>query len=144
MVKTEEMVSYLANVPLFQGLNNRQLKRIADRFVSQTYQPDQEIVTQGKGGFGMFTMISGHAEVVLENADGSKTVLNEFGPTDFFGEVAMLDGGPRTASVIARETTECLYLGHLEFIALMHSDAEIATQIAVALAKRLRRTLSTI
>lgn len=144
MVKTEEMLSFLANVPLFQGLNNRELKKIAERFVPQTYQTDQAIVTQGKGGFGMFTIIRGQAEAIVENVDGSETVVNEFGPNDFFGEVALLDSEPRTASVIARETTECLYLGHVEFIALMHSDAEMATKIAVALAKRLRRTLGTI
>ena len=92
----------------------------------------------------MFILISGHAEAVVAFADGDKTVVNEFGPTDFFGEVNILDGGPRTASVIAREETECLYLGHVEFISLMNNDAELATEIAVALAKRLRRTVSTL
>ena len=144
MVKTEEMVAILANVPLFRELNNRQLKQIASRFITRTYQPDQEIITQGKTGFGMFMIISGHAEAIVELSDGSKTVVNDFTPTDFFGEVTMLDGGPRTASVVAREKTECLVLGRIEFISLMHDDAEIATEIAVALAKRLRRTMGMI
>ena len=143
MAKTEEMVSFLANVPLFQGLKDRQLKQIANHFVHRTYQTNQEIVTQGKSGFGMFIITSGRADVVLENPDASKTVVNSFGPTDFFGEVSMLDGGPRTASVIANEKTECLVLGRIEFISLMHEDAEMATDIAVALAKRLRRALDT-
>ena len=143
MVKTEEMVSVLTQVPLFQGLNDRQLKQIANHFVSRTYQTNQEIVTQGKSGFGMFIITNGSADVVLENSDGSKTIVNSFGPTDFFGEVSMLDGGPRTASVIANENTECLVLGRIEFISLMHEDAEMATDIAVALAKRLRRALDT-
>ncbi|MFN2150720.1 MAG: cyclic nucleotide-binding domain-containing protein [Anaerolineales bacterium] len=141
MAKTDDMVAFLANVPLFQGLNNRQLKQIASRFVPRSYQADQAIVTQGKTGFGMFTILSGHAEAVLELADGSKTVVNEFGPTDFFGEVTMLDGGPRTASVIATEATECLVLGRSEFISVMNNDAEMATEIAIALAKRLRRAV---
>jgi CRP-like cAMP-binding protein len=144
MAKTEEMTSFLANIPLFQELNNRQLKKIASRFTPRTYQPGDAIVTQGKSGFGMFTIISGHAEAVLELADGSKTVVNEFGPADFFGEITMLDGGPRTASVVATEETECLILDRIEVIALMHKDAEMATKIAVALAKRLRRTTSMI
>jgi CRP-like cAMP-binding protein len=144
MVKTEDMVKFLTNVPLFQGLNNRQLGQIASRFVPRSYQPDEAIVTQGKSGFGMFILVSGHAEAVLEHADGSKTVVNEFGPTDFFGEVTVLDGGPRTASVIASEETECLVLGRLEFLALLHNDAEMAAEIAVALAKRLRRAVGTL
>ena len=143
-MKTEDMVSFLANVPLFQGLNNRQLNQIASRFVPRTYKPDQAIVTQGQTGFGMFMITSGKAEAVLELSDGSKTVVNTFGPSDFFGEVSMLDGGPRTASVIAREKTDCLVLGRIEFISLMNDDAEMATDIAVTLAKRLRRALGTV
>ena len=144
MLKTEEMIHLLANIPLFQGLSNRQLKQITGRCVYRTYEADQAIVSQGKGGFGMFVIISGNADVVLELTDGSKSVVNEFCPTDYFGEVSMLDGGPRTASVIAREKTECLVLGRIEFISLMHNDAELATEIAVTMAKRLRRALSTV
>lgn len=141
MVKTDMVVSFLAKVSIFQGLNNRQLKKIAQLFIPRTYQADQAIVKQGEAGFGMFTIIRGRAEAVLELADGNKTIVNEFGPTDFFGEVTMLDGGPRTASVVACEETECLFLGRLEFISLMRSDAEMATEIAIALAKRLRRAV---
>jgi CRP-like cAMP-binding protein len=144
MGKTEEMVSLLAKVPLFQGLNNRHLGQIASRLVPRTYLPDQEIVTQGKTGFGMFIIIDGHADAVLELSDGSKTVVNSFRPNDFFGEVSMLDGEARTASVIAREKTECLVLDRVEFLALMHNDAEMATRIAVTLAKRMRRALGSI
>lgn len=136
-----DMTTFLANIPLFQELNNRQLKQIASRFVARTYQPGQAIVSQGKGGEGMFTMLAGHAEAVLEMVDGTRTVVNEFSPTDFFGEVAMLDEGPRTASVIATEVTDCLVLSRSDFIALMENDAAMATQVAIALAKRLRRAV---
>ena len=144
MVKTEELIAFLAQVPLFQGLKNRHLKQIADHFAPRTFQPGQAIVTQGQTGFGMFMITSGQADALLELADGTKTVVNTFGPTDFFGEVALLDGGPRTASVIASEETECLLLGRTEFISLMHNDSELATDIAIALAKRLRRALSSV
>ena len=143
-MKTEEMVTFLTRVPLFQGLNNRQLKQIASRLVSRTFQPDQEIVTQGTSGFGLFILTKGKVEAVLELSDGSKSVVNSFDPSDFFGEVSLLDGGPRTASIITCETTECLFLNSVEFLSLMHNDAEMATKIAVALATRLRRALGSI
>ncbi|MBN1262052.1 MAG: cyclic nucleotide-binding domain-containing protein [Anaerolineae bacterium] len=143
MAETQDLVTFLTKVPLFEGLNSYQLKQIASRLVHRTYQAGQEIVTQGKSGFGMFVVSSGRAEAVVEYSDGSKTIVNAFGPSDFFGEVTMLDGGPRTASVIARETTECLVLGRIDFLTLMHNDAEIASEIAVALAKRLRRAVET-
>ena len=142
-MKTEEMVEFLAKVPLFQRLNNRQLRQITDLCTHRTFEPDQKIVTQGESGFGMFLLINGRAEAVLEQTDGRVTVVNEFGPTDYFGEVNILDGGPRTASVIALEDTECLFLGRLEFIALLNKDASMATDIAVELAKRLRRAVRT-
>lgn len=137
----DNMIKFLANVSILQGLDNRQIKQIASRFVARTYQPNQAIVSQGKGGEGMFMILSGHAEAVLEMVDGTKTVVNEFGPTDFFGEVAMLDIGPRTASVVATEETECLVLSRSDFIALMENDAKMATEVAIALARRLRRVV---
>jgi len=142
MAKPDDMVNFLVTIPLFHGLNNKQLKQLANRFVPRSYEAGKKIVTQGKGGEGMFVMISGRAEAVVESSDGTKTTVNEFVSRDFFGEVAMLDDGPRTASVIATEPTECLVLTRSDFIALMKNDAEMAIEITVALAKRLRRTAS--
>ena len=142
MAKPDDIVNFLVTIPLFHGLNNKQLKQLAKRFVPRSYEAGKNIVTQGKGGEGMFVIISGRAEAVVESGDGTKNTVNEFGPREFFGEVAMLDDGPRTASVIATEPTECLVLTRSDFIALMKMDAEMAIEITVALAKRLRRTAS--
>jgi len=142
MAKPDDMVNFLVTIQLFHGLNNKQLKQLSNRFVPRSYEAGKNIVTQGKGGEGMFVMISGRAEAVVESGDGTKNTVNEFVSRDFFGEVAMLDDGPRTASVIATEPTECLVLTRSDFIALMKNDAEMAIEITVALAKRLRRTAS--
>ena len=142
MAKPDDLVNFLVTIPLFHGLNKKQLERLANRFVSRHYEAGQHIVTQGKGGEGMFVMISGHAEAVVDSSDGSKTKVNDFGSRDFFGEVAMLDDGPRTASVITTEKAECLVLTRSDFIALMKMDAEMGIEIAIALAKRLRRVAS--
>lgn len=140
MAKLNDMENFLVTIPLFHGLNNKQLKRLSGRFVPRSYEAGNNIVTQGKGGEGMFVMISGHAEAVIESSDGTKAKVNEFASRDFFGEVAMLDDGPRTATVTATEKTECLVLTRSDFIALMKNDAEMAVEITVALARRLRRT----
>ena len=142
MAKPDDIVNFLVTIPLFHGLNNKQLKQLAKRFVPRNYETGKPIVTQGKGGEGMFVIISGRAEAIVESSDGTKNKVNEFGPRDFFGEVAMLDDGPRTASVVATEQTECLALTRSDFISLMKNDAEMATEITVALAKRLRRVAS--
>lgn len=90
----------------------------------------------------MFVIVSGHAEAVLESRDGDKTVVNTFGPSDFFGEIALLDDGPRTASVVATEETECLILSRPDFIAVMQNDAEMGVIIAQELANRIRKLIN--
>ena len=142
MAKPDDTVNFLVTIPLFQGLNNKQLNQLAKRFVPRSYGAGKNIVTQGKGGEGMFVMVSGRAEAVVESSDGSKTKVNDFAARDFFGEVAMLDDGPRTASVTATEDTECLVLTRSDLIALMKMDADMGIEIAIALAKRLRRVAS--
>lgn len=142
MAQTDSTEKFLADIPLFQGLRDRQIRQLATRFVSRRYQPNDYIVSQGKGGAGMFIVVSGHTEAVLESQDGNKTVVNTFGPGEFFGEIALLDDGPRTASVIATEETECLILGRPDFISVMQNDAEMGVIIAQELANRIRKLIN--
>ena len=141
MSDTKQTAKFLDNVPLFNGLNSRQLEHIAKRFVGRDYAAGQTIVIQGSGGEGFFVVQSGHAEAVLERADGSKSVVNTFGPTSFFGELALLDDGLRTASVIATEPTHCLVLTRWDFLAALREDAEMAIVILQELARRFRQAL---
>ena len=71
-------------------------------------------------------------------------MVNTFKPNDFFGEITLLDDGPRTASVIATEETECLILSRFDFLALMKNDADMGVVIAQEVAKRLRRLINTL
>jgi len=141
MSMTEQKAQFLDKVPLFNGLSSRQLEQLAKRVFGRNYEAGQAIVTQGQGGDGFFVVQSGRAEAVLERADGSKAVVNTFGPTDFFGELALLDDGPRTASVIATEPTRCLALTRWDFLAHLREDPEMAVIILQELAKRFRRAL---
>ncbi|MCB9134053.1 MAG: cyclic nucleotide-binding domain-containing protein [Anaerolineales bacterium] len=144
MSQPDQKEKFLAQVPLFKGLRDRQIKQLASRFVTRAYHPHEYIVSQGKGGAGMFVVVSGHAEAILESMDGDKTVVNTFGPSDFFGEIALLDDGPRTASVVATEETECLILSRPDFIAVMQADAEMGVVIAQELANRIRKLINSL
>ena len=141
MVDGKDIVSFLARVPMFQGLKEGQLKRLANRFVRREYGAGVDIVTQGKGGAGLFIVVSGQAEAIRVRMDGSKTVVNTFGPTDFFGELALLDDEPRTASVVTTEKTECLVLSQWEFLGALREDAEMGIVILQELTRRFRRAL---
>lgn len=141
MQTTKQTVGFLDRVPLFTGLKPRQLEALAKRFVERDYAAGAAIVNQGQGGEGFFIIVSGQAEAVRERADGEKVVVNTFGPTDFFGEMALLDDGLRTASVVAKEATQCLVLARWDFLAVMREDGEAAVTVLVELARRFRRAL---
>ena len=98
-------------------------------------------MTQGKGGEGFFIIVSGKAEAIRQRADGNKVVVNSFGPTDFFGEMALLDEGLRTASVVATEAVQCLALTRWDFRGVLKEDLDMAIVILEELAKRFRAAL---
>ncbi len=143
MANAEEKKQFLKKVPLFQGLKDKQLQRIADRMVERKYAAGDTIVKQGQGGEGFFVIVAGKAEAIRERADGDKTVVNTFGPTDFFGEMALLDEeGIRTASIKTTQPTDCLVLTRWDFIAILKQDAEMAVEILQELARRVRAALN--
>ncbi len=143
MADTEERKQFLKRVPLFHQLKDRQLQRIAERMMERQYDAGAEIVKQGQGGEGFFVIVSGGAEAVRERSDGEKAVVNQFGPTDFFGELALLDEeGVRTASIHTTQPTQCLVLTRWDFIAILKQDAEMSVEILQELARRFRAALN--
>ena len=141
MTDSKQTVGFLQKVPLFQSLNSKQLDHLAKRMVERHYAEGQPIVTQGSGGEGFFVIASGRGEAYREH-DGNKVPVNTFGPTDFFGELALLDEGLRTASVVATEPTKCFVLTRWDFLAaLREGDVEMSITILQELAKRFRRAL---
>ena len=141
MSPTPDLTQVLAKVPLFQGLSKRQLQGLAATATQRTYAAGDRIVTQGQGGIGLFVILSGSAQAIHTAADGQEIVVNTFGPTDFFGELAMLSDEPRTASVVATADTECLVLARWEFLGKLKADAEMAVLILQELAKRFQKAL---
>ncbi len=141
MFDQKQTAEFLAKVPLFKGLKKRQLENLAKRFVERDFAVDKAIVTQGRGGEGLFIIVSGQTVVMRERGDGEKVQVNAFGPADFFGELALLDDGPRTASVITTEPTKCLALTRWDFFGALRDDVEMAITILEELAKRFRIAL---
>lgn len=144
VVDVKLTVNMLQRIPMFAGLNRRQLESLARRFVERKFDAGETIVTQGRGGEGFFVVISGRAEAIREHADGEKTVLNPLEPGDFFGEMALLSEGIRTASVVATEPTTCLVLARWDFLGALREDSEMAVVILQELAERFVRVLNTL
>jgi len=102
----------LASVPLFAKLNRKTLDRLDRIMVQREFPAGKDIVTEGDTGAGFFLIENGKVEVI----HGS-TLLATLGKGDYFGEMAMLDGRPRVASVRAVETTTCLVMTRWDFLA---------------------------
>jgi CRP-like cAMP-binding protein len=144
MSEKENIMQILARVPLFQKLEPRQLKHIANQFADRAFEAGQEIVKQGQGGIGLFIVVSGHAQAIRERVNGEKVIVNEFGPSDFFGEMSLLDDGPRTASVVTTEATRCLVLIAWDFHSVLRNDPDAAILVLQAMAQRFRQVLDAV
>ena len=89
-------VELIKHVPLFHGLNDKQMKALANNFTERSFREGQELTAEGQGGAGFFVIESGDARVTVDGAD-----RRMLGPGDYFGEIALIDGGLRTATITA-------------------------------------------
>ncbi len=142
MAEIESIVKVLERTQLFRGLRRRQLEGIAGRFVEREYAGGDTVVTQGQGGEGFFIIVTGTAEAIYKRADGSDVTLNDFGPGDFFGELAVLTDALRTASVVATSALHCIVLTRWDLMGLLRSDPDMAIAVLQQLASRFSQTLS--
>jgi CRP-like cAMP-binding protein len=144
MVDIKSSIQLLRQVPLFAGLSENHLKKLAKRLVKRDYENGQVIIAQGKGGEGLFVIAEGTAQAVRAQPDGEEIVVNEFGEKDYFGELAILDEGLRTASVIATSKVSCFILTRWDFKGILQEEPEMAINLLEELAHRFRKALETL
>lgn len=125
----------LAQVPLFSSLSPRHLKRIADLTEQQRYMEGARVVRRGDVGDTFYVILEGEAKVV---GDSGRTV-NRLRPGEFFGEISLLDGGPRTADVVAATPLTMLTLTRKSFLTVLSSEPAVAVGLLGYAASLLRR-----
>lgn len=128
----------LAQVTLFSELSRRDLRRLAAGTISRDFAKGDIIVKEGEQAVAFYLMCSGKAEVLKGVEGSSPRVLGTLGPGDFFGDMALLDGYLRSATVRALEDTECLVLARWDFLAELRTNPSIAVQMLPVLSRRLR------
>jgi CRP/FNR family transcriptional regulator, cyclic AMP receptor protein len=133
-VVRDEKIDHLKRVPLFARLGNRELERLGQLADEVEVGMDKVLTQQGAPAHEFFIVLDGRLTVL----DG-RTPIATLGPGDFFGEIALLDGRPRTATVRADGITRLLVVGHREFHALMDEFPSVRTAVLEALADRLRK-----
>ena len=130
---TDHRVALLRTVGLFDGIGPDDLAMVASRTVEVDFPAGRAIVRQGEVGTGFFLIATGTARVIRDG----ETVA-ELGPGDFFGELSLLDGGPRIATVTAETATTCLALASWEFEEVLMAQPRLAVAILKGVARRLR------
>lgn len=129
----DDKVELMHSVPLFSGLTDHELERVSSLADILDLPKDRVIMTQGQLGWEMFVLVTGSAHVVR---DGQS--LGEVGPGEVLGEIALLDGGPRTATVTLSQPSRLLVLARREFGELMDEFPEIRLRILETVVHRLR------
>lgn len=125
----------LARVPLFSGLAPRHLKKLADLTEEQQYMEGARVVREGDIGDTFYVIREGEAKVV----SGAGRVVNRLRPGDFFGEISLLDGGPRTATVIADTPLRMLALPRKAFLQVLKQEPVVGVKLLGHTALMLRR-----
>ena len=127
----------LAAVPLFSQLTRKDLSRLGRAVVERKYRAGETIVKEGEQAVAFFMITKGKVEAVT-GSPKKVTKLNELGAGQVFGEMALLDGMPRVATVKAMTDTECLVLSRWDFVAELRTNPHIAVAMLPILSKRLR------
>lgn len=135
----EKHQALLGSIPLFAGLSAEQLGKIAALAQVRSYAGREVVVNQGEPARALFAIVRGRLKVVSCAPDGRDTVLGIMAEGEVFGEVALLDGGLRSASCTAIEPCELLVIDRAQFMELLESSPAIAVKLLDVLAQRLRR-----
>jgi CRP-like cAMP-binding protein len=132
-----EIVDLLKDSALFRSLQPDELQLIARSTRLESFPAGKAIIREGRVGTAFYVIVSGSVEVVKEMDGPSPVVLAQFGPGDFFGEIASIKHLPRSASVRAVEETQCLVVWRADFDGFITHFPEAAAQVEAVARERL-------
>src|SRR6266540_3162634 len=129
----------LRSVPLFSELTDQDIAGLARLATRRRYPKDTVVFFENEAGDFFFTIVLGRIKVTILGDDGREIILSILGPGDFFGEMALLDNEPRSATAIAVEDAELLSLHRTDFQNTIGDNPSISTALIKILTARLRR-----
>ena len=126
-------VADLLRVPLFQGLTDRALDALAELASETAFPQGRAITTEGEPGDAFYLLLDGQASVSRHGH-----VIKTLGPGDFFGEISLVDGRPRTATIVAETAVQAIVIQRDAFLQLMDRFGAVRLGIVMALTERIR------
>jgi CRP/FNR family cyclic AMP-dependent transcriptional regulator len=130
---TRDWVNVLRALPLFSNLSTRHVRQVAKLAEFVEFAPGDFVVHVGEPGDAYYLIVSGKAKAV------GKPRARALGPGDFFGEMALIDGGPRSATIVATTKLHAMKLARRPFMKLLEQEPKVALTLLTELAARVRR-----
>jgi CRP-like cAMP-binding protein len=129
----------LRQVPLFAELSDEELGSLGAALRRRRFARGEVIFLAGDPGDALYVIERGRVKIALSSPDGKEVVLTLLGPTDFFGDLALLDGEPRSADAIAADDTTTALLSRRDFLRFVEARPSVASRLLAILSRRLRR-----
>jgi CRP-like cAMP-binding protein len=123
---------------MFPGINEQDLAELANVAELRTYPADVILCHEGQVEETFYAIVSGQVEVTKQLDEDTQEVINRPGPGDFVGEIALVQQGPRTATVRTMEPTTVLEINHSDFVNMLYRSAAMAVRIMLQITPRLR------
>jgi CRP/FNR family transcriptional regulator, cyclic AMP receptor protein len=140
-MRGDRIAAVLAETSLFSGLDDGARRALTPEFIPRTYRKGDLVFSQGDQGESLFIVAEGLVKLSLVSLEGAEMVLATIRPPSVFGELALLDGGPRTASARALQATTLLALTRPSFIRVLLDNPRLADALHRSLGAIIRRTL---
>jgi CRP/FNR family cyclic AMP-dependent transcriptional regulator len=130
----------LRSVPLFESLDEKAAQQLCELLDTVECRGSQTLFRAGDAGDSMYLIEDGKVRISMKSADGEEIILAELGAGDFFGEMALIDGNPRSANATAMDVSRLAVLSREHFLSFLGSSPNVAVEMLTALTRRLRRT----
>jgi CRP/FNR family cyclic AMP-dependent transcriptional regulator len=136
----QDVKSILAHHFMLKHLPPEEIDRLAQVATTRGYKAGEPVFLKGDPGTAMMAVLSGRVRICSYSAEGREVVLNVIGPGEVFGEIALIDGGERTADAFAMEAAELLVLSRRDFLPFLYRNPEVCVRLLEVMCQRLRWT----
>ena len=134
----ENSTNFLSNVPIFSDLDQESLDKIEKYGVLQNYKKNSVILSEEESGSALFVIVEGKVKISRASGDEKEVILAILNESDFFGEMSLLDGMTRSATVTAIEDSKLFMIQRNEFLDLLKKYPEVSIALVTEMTKRLR------
>ncbi len=135
-----EIMRVLERVSIFEELDPRTLEQLGSMFRGRSYDPGELVFRRGDEGNSMMVVVSGQVKMTSLSSDGRELIINMMGPGEVFGELALLDGHPRSTDAVTVEKSKILSLERRDFVPYLESNRQFTQSVIQLLCSRVRRT----